>query len=505
MRTASNLLAAQDTDSAPYGPDLLQSGLADISWFFPEGFERIATINNPAWCEFRGREFSYKFFRGKEPLSAAEKWLLAREELRFGRIYAPDIYLGLRLLRLEQGVPEWVSFKPSSFILSKNAPRDIYDLAVVARRGRGWRTLTDWLDDQSDNYDYQRIASQLLAAIGVAHSHINTEIGGSPSISVAAYVDSILNTHRGKATRCIFGLPYSEFAEERLLDLYENYRQSSLNKDYIRGTRIHGAMLTGNIMIKSCSLAPQFCNVVSHAPEARVYAHPYLDIATLIIDLAARGFEELSLYIERCITNTADRTQRLLYEIFKMGEALNLTSTAFSAEDDQLQNYEHYVSDLLKSSFGLKSSGVIILRSKNELTEQLRSWFERLAVGVKGIHIWNRDSERIKNGVTIYFPEYGTVLDSQLLAAELLRSNYPSMEILVVGSAGGKKLTKTWPPLSNLAGKSNIVSADMHNPSNTIIEILNNYRALCANLQPPTVVRTFDSDYQAFGIGDEIY
>jgi hypothetical protein len=478
LKNASNPLAAQNTDRLDYGPDLLRSGLADISWFFPEGFEKVKTINNPHWKEFQGREFSYKFFQSKGPLSVNEKWQLAREELRFGRIYAPNVYLGLRLLRLDAGVPEWVSFKPSSFILNKKAPQDIFDLAIVTRRGLAHKALNGYLMESSKSIDLERLADRIVSTLIEAHCRVKQQSGDLSGMSLSRYIDSVFEVPAERSTNESVLSSFRESAEDRLFDLLERYRLISGCREFVNSTRTHGNLLVENVVIAGKSRSPQFQNVEVLGPSLRQNAHPYLDMATLVIDLFSHGLYDLAELIERALQRNMDDEQILLYELFKQAESIYWSTMSADSANDLLEAPKSYLSTLFKIAFNINSPGLILLKTDDEeLGQRLSSLLTQLSYESDIIQLSgsNHSTER---GVTIFLSNTGSSFDKQLLVERALEKSLPILELLITRSEGGPAPIKIWPPVSSTGVSSAIILPSSDFDERTLSEIFRNFSRL---------------------------
>lgn len=469
MRNASNLLAAQNTDTLDYGPDLLRSGLTDISWFFPDGFEKIATIDNSYWKEFRGREFSYKFYQSPDPLSVRQKWLLAREELKYGRIYAPNVYLGLRLLRLEAGVPEWISFKPASFILHKNTPGDIFDLAVVSRRGSSLRSLTEYLSELSKSTDVKRIAKQIVASLRAAHTAARSEITERGEVLLSRYIESVIEVAEERPQSHEVAAKFHDSAEDKLFDLLERYRSNSMTLRSLPVVRTHGSALIENIVIGKRIDTPQFYNIEVAGPNVRQYAHPYLDFATLIIDLYSHSFYDLADLIEENLLNEATQEQRLLFKIYKVAEAIYGLS---------LSGRSSSLSTLFQTTFDLYSPGVILLRiDENDAANRLTVLLAQLAHETGILQLWNGGSFSTSL-INVMIASPSSTFDRQLLVEWAYEKDLPILEILIAGKEGFSSPVKVWPPLSTSNDSASIILPNIEFDERIVSEIFRKFGRL---------------------------
>lgn len=469
MRNASNLLAAQNTDTLDYGPDLLRSGLADISWFFPDGFEKIATIDNSYWKEFRGREFSYKFYQSPGPLSVGQKWLLAREELKYGRIYAPNVYLGLRLLRLEAGVPEWVSFKPASFILHKKAPGDIFDLAVVSRHGSALRSLTEYLSELSKSTDIERNAERVVASLCAAHVKARSETTERGEVLLSRYIESVIEASEERPQSQKVAAKFYDLAEDKLFDLLERYRSNSMTFRGLPVVRTHGSAVTENILIGRRTDTPQFYNIEVVGPNVRHYAHPYLDFATLFVDLCSRGFHNFAELIERRLLDDANEEQRLLFKIYKMAESIYWS--ALSSKPSSL-------STLFQTTFELHSPGVILLRiEESGAATRLTEILTRLAEETGVFQLWSKGSFST-SAINVMISSNSSVFDRQLIVEWANEKGLPILELLVVGREGFSSTVKVWPPLSTSHNSAAIILPNVDFDERAIAEIFRNFGKL---------------------------
>ena len=74
----------------------------DVAWFYPEDFRKERIVETSQSLLVFGESIVYKFLKSNTPnrtLSFGQRWAIACEEVLDNRELAPDLYLGLRLLR----------------------------------------------------------------------------------------------------------------------------------------------------------------------------------------------------------------------------------------------------------------------------------------------------------------------------------------------------------------------------------------------------------------------
>lgn len=140
----------------------------DVSWFYPDGFTKERIIETPRSWIVLGNGIAYKFLKGSPEEGFAARWRAACEEVLDNIALAPDLYLGLRVLRWFDEEPEWTSEYRTPDLDPLRPPPHADDAAIIMRRVPEGRMLHH--DLQARNSGTLRTIREAASRIRAFHS-----------------------------------------------------------------------------------------------------------------------------------------------------------------------------------------------------------------------------------------------------------------------------------------------------------------------------------------------
>lgn len=302
----------------------------DVSWFYPDGFERerLETLDD-GWLVYgrlvNGNGFVYRFYEpptepGAPPLGARERlrrvWQLACEELLDNAPLAPSLHFSLRLLRWNDDEPLWVTLKPDSSLDPYAPPEGVDDVALVTRRLPDSHTLSGYLRKRDE------VPESLAAAVAdsLARFHrrqrdVLLQADGAKTLSAVA-ASTIEALNRSFLTYGSFLDPYSRasFIEvHAFLGSFLKENESLFARRVLEGwvTDVHGDLSLDAIAVPETQRVPRHAGRPGGPGRgAEIFGRPgrgaasrlgdvLSDLATLSVELECRGYRALGREIER--------------------------------------------------------------------------------------------------------------------------------------------------------------------------------------------------------------
>lgn len=107
----------------------------EFDWFYPEGITPKEIITNSSGISVITNKYLLKFFN--QPLSQNEvpyffkKWQDLINEKQLSSLYSANTFLGIFLIKWEEGEPRITSFLPKGLIKESSIPGDVHDFAIV--------------------------------------------------------------------------------------------------------------------------------------------------------------------------------------------------------------------------------------------------------------------------------------------------------------------------------------------------------------------------------------
>lgn len=106
----------------------------EVSWFYPEGFVKERIVETERSFVVLGNGIAYKFLKTSPERHFSARWQAACEEVLDNISLAPELYLGLRVLRWIDDEPHWFSEYRSADLDPLRPPADADDVAIIMRR-----------------------------------------------------------------------------------------------------------------------------------------------------------------------------------------------------------------------------------------------------------------------------------------------------------------------------------------------------------------------------------
>lgn len=403
-KTFTAPLAPKDAVSAPAAsqPVLLHQGPTallqwlDVSWFYPPGFTKDLTLETPTSWLALGNGIAYKFFKLHQSLidsgnqeAFQQRWRLACEEIIDHRELAADVYMGLRLLRWVDDEPQWMSEKVARSLDPARAPASANDVAVVMRRIPEQHFLYNRLAEP--NFKTDTALDKLSARLKEFHTQ-------SIGKSLVTFRDepSLLHAilfERYQKPLNDFILSYGSFLDPFSQIAFEELRgfiTSFLEKNaHLFSARLkegafmdcHGALNSEHIAIDDQGELAVFGRVSRNSPER--FADFLCDIASLVLDLEARGFTTFAQQFEDKYFPLPSHENEL-YRFYKVAEASRRAQQFFEDKvDDPFNLGTACLSYALRIALRIDKPFLVVISSKDaKEAEQLGRSLEALTSGV---------------------------------------------------------------------------------------------------------------------------
>jgi aminoglycoside phosphotransferase family enzyme len=287
----------------------------DLSWFYPDGFKKEKVLETDRSLIVFGESITYKFIKEEysvsqrgTPASFEERWKSACEEVQRNRELAPDLYLGLRVLRWIDDEPHWITEFRGKDLNPDRVPDAADEVAIVMRRIPEDSFLSNAIEvDIESVIDQGQRISRALAVF-----HGKRERAGKKKFveQQAGVLHAIQRRYVGIPV--FFKTVYSSFLDpfsRTMLQELCNYLESfwSQNRDVIvaRGRDgsffdCHGRLDSECIAIESLIEEGRGVSIFKRQALdlSEVVCDSLSDLASLVIDLEARDATELAREIE---------------------------------------------------------------------------------------------------------------------------------------------------------------------------------------------------------------
>jgi aminoglycoside phosphotransferase family enzyme/predicted kinase len=369
-------------------PRLLHSGsdvpLADwleVSWFYPQGFRKEKVVETDRSYIVIGQNVVYKFLKaagGHTRGTFGERWQSACEEVLDNRELAPDLYLGLRMLRWIDDEPHWITELRCKDLLPESPPPDADDVVIVMRRIPAHSRLSRFVED-SREVSPMRI-SGLSKFLSKYYKHRRRagiqECIEEPLLALSWVKERLLGRlEYFAATYGSFLDPFSRIAFQEakayLKAFYEENRQIFL----MRGNSgqvidCHSNLKSEHICIEPIGLAARTISVFGRLPRAaaRRKADILSDIASLVIDLEARGVIHLAHEFEECFFSTnPEAYNKELYQFYLVSSAVSQAMDLLCAGcEESAVGATNLLALALRNVLGLRGPFVVAIGGPRE-------------------------------------------------------------------------------------------------------------------------------------------
>ncbi|MFN8390329.1 MAG: hypothetical protein U0136_08575 [Bdellovibrionota bacterium] len=350
----------------------------EVSWFYPEGFRKERVIETERSWIVLGNTIVYKFLKVPELHSAQRsreqfqaRWRLACEEVLDNRALAPELYLGLRLLRWVDDEPQWISEKPSADLNPQRPPADADDVAIVMRRLNENGLLHRQLEDLE--IGSERFTSAIGARLRMFHrgqrSSASPTIHDADGIMYALREQYLERLHQFILTDASYLDSFSQLALHEIRGYLGSYfaKNQALFYDRIKQQQIcdgHGSLRADRICMNDTERGKAlsiFGRLGRNDPSR--FADELRDIAALSADIEARGFPQLATELEQSYFKgrTHDRTSEL-YRFYKVAEAVTRAQLLFRGKvDDSKVQGTSYLSLAFRLSLKIKGPFLVFL------------------------------------------------------------------------------------------------------------------------------------------------
>lgn len=364
LKSSSDEVAAAEQPVVHSSPHLSLAQWLDLSWFYPAGFEKERiTETSRAWIVL-GNDVVYKFLKaGSEASSPREsfrrRWRASCEELLDNRPFAPDLYLGLRLLRWVDDEPQWISESPGFDLNPRSAPSRADDVAIVMRRIPESARLSHQLESR------RGIPRRQIAEIGRTLAAFHSKIRERRRNPFDRDPDSILTALRARYVGSVasfvseFGTfldPFSQIAFHEVRGFISSFFSHHSERFLARGNAGfiidgHGALRSERVVYlrDHGSRKPQFATRIARDSLERS-DDVLADLALLSVDLEARGLPHVARELEGAFhaaspEGTADPR---LYRFYKAACAMRCAEQLLRGA---FQTRETSATDFLATAF----------------------------------------------------------------------------------------------------------------------------------------------------------
>ena len=351
----------------------------DVSWFYPRGFLKERIIETPKSWIVLGREIAYKFLKVPEtvpPLEPEEvfreRWRLAAEEVLDNAQLAPNLYLGLRMLRWIDDEPEWMSEKPNSELDPSRPPANADDVAIVMLRIPEEQMLDRAL--RAGTVGERRIQSA-ATRLRAFHRTPRSKGTSQPLRDSALFVSSIVQ-------RYIRPLEEFKFQYGSFLDPYSKLACDEIHAGLVRFVETNGHLIANRVKERAVidchgSLRADRMAILDRNDLA-IYGRlsrndprrvsDYLtDVAAVAADLEARSSFSAARKFEEKYFGDARAAQTPLYLFYKTAEAVRRAQVLFRGQVDDLRvQAPSYLSLAFRLTLGLDRPFLIVLGGTDE-------------------------------------------------------------------------------------------------------------------------------------------
>lgn len=365
-------------------PHLSLAQWLELSWFYPAGFEKERiTETARAWVVL-GNDVVYKFLKaGSEAPTPREafrkRWRASCEELLDNRPFAPDLYLGLRLLRWVDDEPQWISESPGFDLNPLAAPTRADDVAIVMRRIPDADRLSHQLE-RRDGIPKRQI-SDIGRTLAAFHLRMRERHRTAFQRDPDAVLSGLRNRYIGSLAAFVseFGTfldPFSQIAfhevRSYLSSFYAHYSDRFLARGHagfiLDG---HGALRADRIVYFG-SHRPQFATRLARGAAERS-DDLLADLALLTVDLEARGQDHIAREVEISYFNASDAAvwDPELYRFYQTACAMRcaeqLLRGAFETRETSATNF---LATAFRHATGITTPFLLALGGTNTATQE---------------------------------------------------------------------------------------------------------------------------------------
>lgn len=365
-------------------PHLSLAQWLELSWFYPAGFEKERiTETARAWVVL-GNDVVYKFLKaGSDAATPREafrkRWRASCEELLDNRPFAPDLYLGLRLLRWVDDEPQWISESPGFDLNPLAAPARADDVAIVMRRIPDSDRLSHQLERR------EGISRRQISEIGHTLAEFHTRARALPHQNpFQRDPDAVLSGLHSRYLESLaafvseFGTfldPFSQIAFHEVRAYLSSFYAHHSDRFIARGRAGfivdgHGALRAERIVYFG-SRKPQFATRLARSTTDRS-DDLLADLALLTVDLEARGQLHIAQEIETAYFKASKEAHDpQLYRFYKAACAMRcveqLLRGAFESRETSATNF---LATAFRHATGLTTPFLIAVGGSNTSTQQ---------------------------------------------------------------------------------------------------------------------------------------
>lgn len=282
----------------------------DVAWFYPEDFRKERIVETSQSLLVFGESIVYKFLKSNTPnrtLSFGQRWAIACEEVLDNRELAPDLYLGLRLLRWIEDEPHWITEYRGSDLRPAVAPEHADEVAIVMRRIPDKSKLSDYLLDNGELQldQLQSLLSQVTRFHTRRMKRARRIYASEPAEGVAILQHTILERLSEFSQEYAGYLdPFSQLALTEAAHFLRGSisRNRGLLEDRVREgffVDAHGALRAHCMSIEPLSQEARSVSIFHRAPRDVRQQDVLADLASLAVDLELYDAGYLAREIER--------------------------------------------------------------------------------------------------------------------------------------------------------------------------------------------------------------
>jgi aminoglycoside phosphotransferase family enzyme len=376
------------------GESLALAEWLEVSWFYPEGFrkERIVETSR-AWIVL-GNTIVYKFLKvfsssasssvssppTSSPFSGNPfplRWQMACEEVIDNRALAPDLYLGLRLLRWIDDEPQWISEKPDTELDPRRPPAGADDVAIIMRRLPEEQLLEKRLEsaDETSQPLLRKIAARL-------HSFHAVHSAATPVVDASAAIRSLQEQYLDSLTRFLltdgpYLDPFTQLAFQEVrncLAAFFTKESDALAERISHGFFAdgHGSLRADRICLSETERGKAL-SIFGRLPrdDRQRCCDPLRDLAALAADIEVRGKPAQAATLENhyCKCQGSPLPAEM-YRFYKLAEASLRARLLFRGSvEDRSALGPAYLSLAFKLALGIENPFFIVIADTNSEEE----------------------------------------------------------------------------------------------------------------------------------------
>lgn len=287
----------------------------ELSWFYPQGFEKQELRETRSSYVVLGESVVYKFLKLTSSSTHAlhdagfpQIWRKVCLEIQRNRELAPDLFLGVRLLRTIDGEPHWITELRSAELNPEQPPAEADQAAIVMRRIPTSSRLSDILE-QEEEITHEKISE---IAKRLVRFHKRKQRDGRRMFFERER--EIIQVTEDSATRglerfCkIYGNlldPFSQAALAQARGFLNAARSKYFENFYERAQKgfvvpCHGALRAEHISVYPLQEEARAVSFYGRSVERGEMLEDVLfDLASLSCDLEVRGFGCIAREIEK--------------------------------------------------------------------------------------------------------------------------------------------------------------------------------------------------------------